>query len=340
MESHRDTMSLGCFGSLLAFFVKIMVPVFLLLASPQLFAQGKEPSMLQQNTVYRTVQVDGLSIFYREAGPQDAPPILLLHGLPSSSRMFEPLFARLSDKFHMIAPDYPGFGHSDAPDPKQFAYTFDHIATIMEHFTEKVGLTHYTLYMQDYGGPVGFRMILAHPERVDALIVQDAVAHDTGLGANWKTRRAFWADRATNEAAARKNLLSLETTRSRHVGDDPNLERHDPDLWYDEFAFLNRPGEVDIQSDLFYDYRTNVMAYPSWQAWMQKNQPRLLVIWGKYESSFDPSEPESYRRDVPKAEVHIVDGPHFAIDTAANEIVALVANFMSTLTPRSASASQ
>jgi pimeloyl-ACP methyl ester carboxylesterase len=340
MESQRDTMSLGCFGSLLSFFVKIMVLVFLLLASPQLFAQGTEPRMLQQNTAYRTVQVDGLSIFYREAGPQDAPPILLLHGLPSSSRMFEPLFARLSDKFHMIAPDYPGFGHSDAPDPKQFAYTFDHIATIMEHFTEKVGLTHYTLYMQDYGGPVGFRMILAHPERVDALIVQDAVAHDTGLGANWKTRREFWADRATNEAAARKNLLSLETTRSRHVGDDPNLERHDPDLWYDEFAFLNRPGEVDIQSDLFYDYRTNVTAYPSWQAWMQKNQPRLLVIWGKYESSFDPSEPEAYRRDVPKAEVHIVDGPHFAIDTAANEIAALVANFISTLTPRSASASQ
>ena len=144
MESHRDTMSLGCFGNLLSFFAKIMVLVFLLLASPQSFAQGKEPGMLQQNTVYRTVQVDGLSIFYREAGPQDAPPILLLHGLPSSSRMFEPLFARLSDKFHMIAPDYPGFGHSDAPDPKQFAYTFDHLATIMEHFTEKIGLTHYT----------------------------------------------------------------------------------------------------------------------------------------------------------------------------------------------------
>ena len=320
METHRTTMSLGCFGTLLSFSARVLMLVFLLFTAPQAFAQGKEPGMLQQNTAYRKVQVDGLSIFYREAGPKDAPPILLLHGLPSSSRMFEPLFARISDRFHLIAPDYPGFGHSDAPDPKQFAYTFDHIATIMEHFTEKIGLTHYTLYMQDYGGPVGFRMILAHPERVDALIVQDAVAHDTGLGANWKTRRAYWADRAANEAALRKNLLSLETTRSRHVGDDPNLERHDPDLWYDEFASLNRPGEIDIQSDLFYDYRTNVTAYPSWQAWMQKNQPRLLVIWGKYESSFDPSEPESYRRDVPNAEVHIVDGPHFAIDTAANEI--------------------
>jgi pimeloyl-ACP methyl ester carboxylesterase len=328
MERHRDTVTLGCFATPLSFFVKLLILIFALIASPQLFAQGKEPGMLQQNTAYRTVQVDGLSIFYREAGPKDAPPILLLHGLPSSSRMFEPLFARLSDKFHMIAPDYPGFGHSDAPDPKQFAYTFDHLATIMEHFTEQVGLTHYTLYMQDYGGPVGFRMILAHPERVNALIVQDAVAHNTGLGENWKTRRAFWADRAANEAALRTNLLSLETTRNRHVGKDPNPERYDPDLWLDEFAFLNRPGEIEIQTELFYDYRTNVTDYPTWQAWMQKNQPRLLVIWGKYESSFDISEPESYRRDVPKAEVHIVDGGHFALDTAADEIAELVRGFM------------
>ena len=293
METHRTTMSLGCFGTLLSFSARVLMLVFLLFTAPQAFAQGKEPGMLQQNTAYRSVQVDGPSIFYREAGPKDAPPILLLHGLPSSSRMFEPLFARISDRFHLIAPDYPGFGHSDAPDPKQFAYTFDHIATIMEHFTEKIGLTHYTLYMQDYGGPVGFRMILAHPERVDALIVQDAVAHDTGLGANWKTRRAYWADRAANEAALRKNLLSLETTRSRHVGDDPNLERHDPDLWYDEFAFLNRPGEIDIQSDLFYDYRTNVTAYPSWQAWMQKNS---RACWSSGENTNRPSIPPSPNR--------------------------------------------
>ncbi len=277
---------------------------------------------------YRTVKVDGLSIFYREAGPKDAPVLLLLHGLPSSSRMFEPLFARLSNEYLLIAPDYPGFGHSDAPDPKQFAYTFDHIADVMNHFVEAMGLSHYTLYMQDYGGPVGFRMALAHPERVTALIVQDAVAHDTGLGANWKTRRAFWADRTAYESALRTNLLSLETTRTRHMGGDPNVERYNPDLWTDEFNFLNRPGEADIQSDLFYDYRTNVTSYPSWQAWMQKNQPKLMVIWGKYESSFDASEPESYRRDVPTAEIHIVDGGHFALDTAADEIAYLVRNFM------------
>ncbi|HUA15838.1 MAG TPA: alpha/beta hydrolase [Verrucomicrobiae bacterium] len=283
---------------------------------------------MNYSTAYRTLQVGGLSIFYREAGPRNAPTILLLHGLPSSSRMFEPLFARLSDRYHLVAPDYPGFGHSDWPDPKKFAYTFDNYAEIMSHFTEALGLASYTLYMQDYGGPVGFRMALAHPERIEALIVQDAVAHNEGLGANWKTRRAFWADRAANESALRTNLLSLETTRARHVGNDPEVERHDPDLWTDEFYFLGRPGQADIQSDLFYDYRTNVDSYPKWQEWMRERQPRLLVIWGKYEVSFDSGEPERYRRDVPDAEVDVVDGGHFALDTAADAIADLVGGFM------------
>jgi pimeloyl-ACP methyl ester carboxylesterase len=284
--------------------------------------------LVSHPTFYRTIPIDGLSIFYREAGPKDAPTLLLLHGLPSSSRMFEPLFARLSDRFHLVAPDYPGFGHSDWPNPKQFAYTFDRIAEIMNRFTESLGLPRYTLYLQDYGGPVGFRMALAHPDRVEALIVQDAVAHNEGLGENWVTRRAFWADRAANEERLRTNLLSLQTTRTRHVGNDPNVERYDPDLWTDEFRFLNQPGQADIQSDLFYDYRTNVASYPSWQSWMRKMQPKLLVLWGKYEQSFAPSEPEAYRRDVPSAQVHIVDGGHFALDTAADEIAALIKDFM------------
>jgi pimeloyl-ACP methyl ester carboxylesterase len=303
------------------------IVVAVMLAASQLLAQGKEHTM-EHSTSYRTIQIDGLSIFYREAGPKDAPTLLLLHGLPSSSRMFEPLISRLSDRFHLIAPDYPGFGHSDWPDPKKFAYTFDHIAEIVNHFTETLGLSRYTLYMQDYGVPVGLRMALAHPERVEALIVQDGVAHNEGLGANWKTRRAFWADRAPNEATLRTNLLSLQPTKTRHVGDDPNTERYDPDLWTDEFYFLNQPGQAQIQSDLFYDYRTNLDAYPKWQTWMQKTQPKLLVIWGKHDLSFDLGEPERYRKDVPKAEVHVLDAGHFALDTKADEIATFVREFM------------
>jgi len=282
---------------------------------------------MEHATSYRSIVIDGLSIFYREAGPKDAPTILLLHGLPSSSRMFEPLLRRLADRYHLVAPDYPGFGHSDWPEPAKFAYTFDHYAEIMQHFCEGLEIDRYTLYMQDYGGPVGFRMALAHPERVEALIVQDAVAHNEGLGANWTTRRAFWADRTANEGALRANLLSMAATRTRHVGNDPNVDRYDPDLWTDEFAFLNQPGQADIQSELFYDYRTNVESYPKWQAWMRQTRSRLLVIWGKYDLSFELSEPEAYRRDVPSAEVHILEAGHFALDTAADEIAGLVRGF-------------
>ena len=283
---------------------------------------------MNEQVFYRTVEVDGLSIFYREAGPKDAPTILFLHGLPSSSRMFQPLLTRLADNYHLVAPDYPGYGHSDWPNPKQFDYTFDHISSVMNDFTQTLGLSYYTLYMQDYGGPVGFRMALAHPERVQALIVQDAVAHNEGLGANWATRRAFWADRPANEEALRNNLLSLAVTKTRHVGDDPKSELYDPDLWTDEYAFLNTAGQAQIQSDLFYDYRTNVDAYPKWQAWLQKTQPKLLVLWGKHDLSFDPGEPERYRKDVPNAAVHLLDAGHFALDTKAYEIAALVREFM------------
>src|ERR1700751_5218493 len=308
--------------------VRTLMAITVVLAFTLGLNAQKEKNAMEQQIFYRTVKVDGLTIFYREAGPKDAPAILLLHGLPSSSRMYEPLFSRLFDRYHLIAPDYPGFGHSDWPDPTQFAYTFDRCAEIMNHFTEAIALPRYTLYMQDYGGPVGFRMALSHPERINALIVQNAVAHNEGLGAIWKARRAFWADRAANEKELRTNLLSLATTRTRHVGEDPNVERYDPDLWTDEFAFLNQPGQAEIQTDLFYDYRTNVDSYPKWQAWLREKQPRLLVIWGKFDPSFDISEPEAYRRDVPNAEVHVLDGGHFALDTKADEIAALVGQFM------------
>jgi pimeloyl-ACP methyl ester carboxylesterase len=282
-------------------------------------------------TRYRRTEVGGLSIFYREAGRKDAPVLLLLHGFPSSSRMFEPLLARLSDRYRLVAPDYPGFGHSDWPKPADFAYTFDHIAEVMAGFTEALGLSRYSLVMQDYGGPVGFRMALAHPEPLEAIIVQNAVAHNEGLGEIWKPRRAFWADPAGNEAAFRKGFLSLETTKSRHVGHDPQVERYDPDLWTDELAFLSAPGQADIQTELFYDYRTNVESYPRWQNWMRETQPRLLVLWGKYDPSFDISEADAYRRDIREAKVHVIEAGHFAMDTAADEIAALMRRFLGSL---------
>lgn len=285
---------------------------------------------MEYPTFYRKVEIDGVSTFYREAGAVGAPTILLLHGLPSSSRMFEPLLMRLSDSYHLVAPDYIGFGHSDAPSPKEFAYTFDHLTAIVDRLTQAIGLSRYTLYMQDYGGPVGFRLAMAHPERVESIIIQNAVAHNEGLGPSWNTRRAFWADREANEEALRENLLSLATTRARHVGSDPQVERYDPDLWTDEFAFLSGPGQADIQSDLFYDYRNNVAAYPTWQAWLRKTQPRALVLWGKYDPSFNISEPEAYRRDLPNASIHILEAGHFALDTAAEQIAMLIRQFVRT----------
>jgi pimeloyl-ACP methyl ester carboxylesterase len=212
--------------------------------------------------------------------------------------------------------------------PEKLAYTFARCAEIMIDFTEALGLSRYTLYMQDYGGPVGFRMMLAHPDRIEALIVQNAVAHNEGLGVPWEPRRAVWADRAANEDTLRENLLSLQAARTRHVGTDPNVERYDPDLWTDEFAFLSQPVQADIQSDLFYDYCTNVEAYPKWQAWLRYSQPRLLLIWSKYDPSFDISEPEAYRRDLPGAQVHVLDAGHFALDTPAAEIAALIRGFV------------
>jgi pimeloyl-ACP methyl ester carboxylesterase len=283
------------------------------------------------STNYRTVVVDGLRIFYREAGPKDAPALLLLHGFPSSSRMYEPLLSRLGDTYHLIAPDYPGFGHSDAPSPAEFVYSFKRVAEVTGRFAQAVVLNRYVLFMQDYGGPVGFRMALAHPERVQAMIVQNAVAHEVGLGPLWQARRAYWTNRAANETTLRANLMSLEATRQRHLGSSPHPERYDPDLWTDEFAFLSQPGQDQIQSDLFYDYRTNVASYPEWQAWLRHTQPHLLVLWGTYDPSFTIAGAEAYRSDVPNAQVHLLSAGHFAMDEAANQVAELTRNFLESI---------
>ncbi len=281
-----------------------------------------------QPTRYHSSSIDGLSIFYREAGPAYAPTIVLLHGFPSSSRMYEPLFARLSSRFHLIAPDYPGFGHSSTPPATSFAYTFDHITEIVEKFTEGIGLKRYVLYMQDYGGPVGIRLAIHHPERVQGFIVQNAVFHAVGLGPLWRKREEFWANRAANETEFRATFLSAETTRQRHIGSNPCADTIDPDRWTDELEFLSRPGEADIQTDLFYDYRTNVASYPRWGAWLRQNQPRSLVVWGRYDPSFRVDEVSAYQKDVPATETRLLDAGHFALNDRPDEVAQLVAAFL------------
>lgn len=279
-------------------------------------------------TTYQTINVQGLNIFYREAGSHDAPTVLLLHGFPSSSRMYDKLIPQLAKRYHVVAPDYPGFGHSDAPAPETFNYTFDHLASVIDAFTQQLGIRHYTLFVQDYGGPVGFRLALMHPDRVDAIVVQNAVAHDEGLGPLWATRRQYWADRAAYADKLRANLISFDAAKQRHLGTDPHPELYDPDLWVDESAFLSRPGEDRIQEDLFYDYRTNVASYPKWQAYLKAHQPPLLVVWGKYDPSFTVAGAWAYQRDVPSAEVHILDAGHFAMDTHSQEVADLTLQFL------------
>ncbi len=275
---------------------------------------------------YRTEQVDGVGIFYREAGPRDAPVILLLHGFPSSSRMFAGLMPLLADRYRVIAPDYPGFGHSDAPPPERFSYTFDHLAAVVKGLTQQLGLDRYALYLQDYGGPVGFRLATAHRDRVTALIIQNAVAHEEGLSAAWELRRTFWRDRSAHQDAVHKALLSPEVAKQRHAG--YRAEFIDPDTWTDELAYLLRPGIDRIQLELAFDYRTNIGSYPRWQAYLREHQPPTLVVWGKKDTVFTVEGALAFGREVPDAEIHLLNAGHFALDEEVRTIAWLIRGFL------------
>ncbi len=283
---------------------------------------------------YHTINVGGLNIFYREAGPADAPVLLLLHGYPSSSRMFDTLMPLLAAHYHLVAPDYPGFGESDAPPANKFTYSFDHLADIVGQFTDKLGLRSYFLYIQDYGGPIGFRLALAHPERVRGLIVQNAVASLEGLGPAWDIRKAYWNDRRAFESQVIPGFTSLEGARARHIGSSPNRDRYNPDSWRGEYAKLSRPGQLQIQVDLFWTYQTNVAAYPAWQAWMRAHQPPTLVVWGRYDPSFALQGADTYSQNIPDAEVHILDAGHFALDEKLDDIAGLINNFLGRVVTR------
>jgi len=296
------------------------------LFSGQAAAAAPEPIATIQTT-YHYEQVDGMRIFYREAGKSDAPTIVLLHGFPSSSREFDALIPLLAKRYHVIAPDFPGFGQSDAPPPAVYEYTFDHLATTTDRLLDKLGLTRYSLYVHDYGAPVGFRIMLAHPERLQALVVQNGNAYREGLGPKWAKIAQFWTDPKAHPDVV-DAFLSFEATKQRHIAGTTHPELYNPDTWTDEFAHLSKPGQRDIQAALLYDYRTNVASYPAWQAWLREHKPPTLVVWGANDPSFIAAGGAAFKRDLPNAEIHLLDAGHFAMDEKNDEIARLMLRFL------------
>lgn len=279
---------------------------------------------------HRRVQVEGVELFYREAGPRNAPTLLLLHGFPTSSHMYRDLIPLLADRYHVIAPDYPGFGQSAAPLPSEFEYSFDHFARVIDRFTQQLGLQRYALYVMDYGAPVGFRLASAHPERVTSLIVQNGNAYIEGIGAFWDPIKALWTDNSeANRDVIRKAALTLEGTRWQYLNGVPDPTLVSPDAYTLDQAYLDRPGNNDIQLAMIYDYRNNLPKYPEWQAYFRKHRPPTLVVWGKNDQIFLAAGAEPYRRDNPNAEVHLLDTGHFALETHAPRIAALIRDFLS-----------
>jgi pimeloyl-ACP methyl ester carboxylesterase len=295
-------------------------------------AQAASLASTSATTTYHRMMVDGVGVFYREAGPKDAPTIVLLHGFPSSSREFDTLIPLLATRYHLIAPDFPGFGQSDAPPPSSYTYTFDHLAKTINDFLEQLKITKCTFYLHDYGGPVGFRIILAHPERVRGLIIQNANAYREGLGAKWEGIAQYWADPKAHPEVF-DTFVSLTATEQRHTLGTLHPDRYNPDTWTDEYAHLSRPGQHEIQADLLYDYRTNVASYPAWQAWLREHKPPTLVAWGRNDPSFIAAGAEAFKRDLPDAEIHLLDAGHFALDEQNDEIASLILAFLALATP-------
>lgn len=285
-------------------------------------------ALADTNIRYRTVQVDGLDIFYREAGPSNAPAVLLLHGFPTSSRMYRNLIPLLADRYRVVAPDYPGFGRSAMPDRNGFAYTFENLAWIVNEFTRAVGLSRYALYLMDYGAPIGYRLALAHPERLTALLVQNGNAYEEGLQEFWTPIRKYWQDPSLANRDALRVLLAPEPTQWQYTNGVPDPTLLDPDTWKLDQLGLDRPGNDDIQLDLFYDYRTNLPLYPEFQAWFRAQQPPTLVVWGKNDVIFTAGGAVAYKRDLPNAEVHLLDTGHFALETHSAEIARLICDFL------------
>ena len=302
-------------------------------------------------TLHKTIQVDGLDIFYREAGPKDAPTILLLHGFPTSSHMFRNLIPQLSDRFHLVAPDYPGYGNSSMPAVDKFDYSFDNLATVMEHFIQKVDLKTYSLYLMDYGAPVGFRLAVSHPERVESLIIQNGNAYVEGIDNDfWEPIKEYWKDRKAmnkgldnafwkNVKAAYKQpnmsnedalrfLVTLGATQWQYTNGVRNKEMISPDNWHVTQRLLDRPGNEAIQLQLFYSYGSNPPLYPKWQAYLRKHQPPTLIVWGEKDEIFPAEGAHPYKRDLKNVEFHLLDTGHFALEEDGKEIADYIRRFL------------
>jgi pimeloyl-ACP methyl ester carboxylesterase len=278
---------------------------------------------------YRTVNIDGLDIFYREAGSKDAPIVLLLHGFPTSSHMFRHLILALADEFRLVAPDYPGYGNSSMPTVDAFEYSFDHLADVMEKFTEKLGLEQYTLYVQDYGAPVGYRLAAKHPDRVQALVVQNGNAYDEGIDNDfWKPIKAYWKEKTEEREKTLRGFLNREATIWQYTHGVRDKEAISPDNWNVDQPLLDRPGNAEVQLALFHSYGSNPSLYPTWQAYFRTHQPPTLVVWGKNDLIFPAAGAEPYKKDLTNLEFHLLDTGHFALEEDGDEIADLMRHFL------------
>lgn len=279
-------------------------------------------------TRYQTKTVDGIGIFYREAGPADAPVVLLLHGFPTSSHMFRNLIPMLADRYRVIAPDYPGYGQSDMPNHETFDYTFDRFGELMDGLLDQLEVTHYAMYVMDYGAPVGWRLALKHPERVTGLIVQNGNAYEEGLTDFWDPIKAYWADPSKSHREALHILVTPEITRFQYTDGVRDVSRISPDNWVHDQVLLDRPGNVDVQMDMLYDYRTNLPLYPQVQAYFREHKPPTLIVWGQNDTIFPAVGAHPYKRDLPDVEFHLIDSGHFALEDKADEMVPLIRDFL------------
>jgi len=279
----------------------------------------------------QTITVDGQSIFYREAGDKEkGPTILLLHGFPTSSHMFRNIIPALADKFHLVAPDYPGFGYSSMPPVDKFEYTFDHLAEIVDKLITHIGLERYSLYVMDYGAPVGYRLAVKHPEKIEALIVQNGNAYEEGLGEFWEPLRAYWNEPNEKNKNALKKFLTLEATRWQYTHGVKNENAISPDNWIHDQLLLDRPGNNEIQLQLFYDYKSNPPLYPQWQEYFRKYQPPTLVVWGRNDFIFTKEGAIPYQRDLKNIQIHLLNTGHFALEEEGELIAELISRFLLT----------